>query len=437
MPRPLLAAIATLLLAAPASTASATPPDVFGYGPRTQGMGMTGASHAHDYEAVYSNPAGLAAARRYGLHFGLQAASFHLKLDGQNSPLDSYQGQTIGLQLPIPFGGKLEDVFVFGAGFYTPSGTVLQTDIIFAEVPQWAVLNRTQSVHLQLGLGINLERLVPGLRFGFGVAALANIGGRLDVLVDEANQFVSQTETQLLASYNPIIGVQYDVSDFSIGLVWHDRVQSDIDLNVVVSNLGVELPVITITAIPQYDPHAFVGELSWHPGDHVLVAAQLVYRRWSQYEGTVGKSSEFSNLPPSPAFRDTYSPRVGFEYRATRRRTTGALRLGYSYEMTPAPRAALRPGRDSEGVERTEPDRVTGEAVLQPVRYLDSDRHIVTLGAGVTWESAVGAVLRLELFTQLHRVVERTHNIPAPGATANMVTEGWIFASGWSASLEW
>jgi len=75
-----------LLVLASASTAHASPQDLFGFGGRTPGMAMTGASYAEGYEAVFSNPAGLAPVRTRGLHLGIQGGNFQLTLDGQRSP---------------------------------------------------------------------------------------------------------------------------------------------------------------------------------------------------------------------------------------------------------------------------------------------------------------------------------------------------------------
>ncbi len=426
--------VVLLVLTGLVSPAHATPPDIFGYGPRNQAMGMTGVSFANDYEAVWSNPAGLAASEHSGIALGLQAGSFELKLDGERFPLEAFQGSTIGFHIPLPFGGALEDVFVIGAGFFTPSTTVLQTDIIFPETPQMAILSRSQSVLVQMALGINLGRWVPGLRIGVGVSALANIRGRLLVRLDEANQFISQTETQLIASFNPILGVQLDVGDdWSLGVVWRDEVRSDINLRILVENLPVELPEITITAVPQYDPHTLAAEVAWHPDSHWIAALHLTWRHWSTYPGVVGKTTSNSNLPPAPDFRDTVSPRFGLEYRAKRRRTTGLLRLGYAYEMTPAPPARMAPGRDSDGDDRVE----DGRTVYLPIRYIDSNRHVLTLGGGTIYQSPAGLIVRFDLFTQLHRMTRREHLIGAPGRTENMVNEGWIVAAGWALDLDW
>ncbi len=422
-------------LAAPVRV-HASPPDVLGYGARSSALGLTGVSWANDYEATFANPAGLATQRRTGVSIGMQAGALQLTLDDQAFPIDPTSGQVIGFHLPLPFGGPLKDVLVLGTGFYTPSNTVLRNDIIFTEIPQFAVLARAQSVALHLGLGINLDKVVPGLRVGVGFSVLANTAGRLDVELDEGSRFVSLTETQLLAGFNPIIGVQYDrdtsVGKFTFGLVWRDEVRSDVGLNIQVEGLPIPLPIITINAVAQYDPHAFVFEAGWSPTPNFMVALQLGYERWSRWPGVVGKSSEFSNLPPDPEFRDTITPRLGLEYRTSARRTKLALRLGYSYEMTPAPPARIADLRDSEGA----PLVIRGVQQTRAVRYLDSDRHVFTGGGGVEFVFD-NANFGLDLFIQLHRIAERTHDVPAEGGTENMVHSGYILAGGWAATVEW
>jgi len=413
-----------------APAAEATPPDVFGYGARHQALGMTGVSFSNDYEAVFANPAGLARAERSGISLGLQAASFEMTLDGDDFDLEAYRGSTIGFHLPLPFGGVLEDVLTLGAGFYTPANTVLRTDIIFAETAQWPVLARTQSVNLAIGLGIDLGRLVPGLKLGVGVSALATITGRLLVALDEANTFNSLTETQLLVSYNPIVGLTYDIGDWKLGLVYREEVRSEIDLDIVVEGLPVALPRINITAIPQFDPHTLAAEASWQVTPNLMGAIHLTYRRWSAWPGLVGKTTDSSFFPVAPDFRDTVSPRLALEYVGRRRNTEGALRFGYGYEMTPAPKAATVSGRDAQGDPR--------EGVTLPRRYLDSDRHVLTGGLGMAFHAGGTAVIRLDLFGQVHRVVERTHDIPRTDAGGDpMVSSGWIVAGGWTGALEW
>src|SRR5687768_484861 len=112
--------VAVLASIVPAATAHASPQDLFGYGARASAMAGTGVSFADDYESVFANPAGLARVRRRGLVLGAHAAGFLVDLDGERFRLDSARATSIGFQLPIPFGGILEDRLSLGAGFYTP-----------------------------------------------------------------------------------------------------------------------------------------------------------------------------------------------------------------------------------------------------------------------------------------------------------------------------
>ncbi len=371
----------------------------------------------------------------------MQGGGFRLEIDGERWPLDGYQGTTLGFHIGVPFGGVLEDTFVLGAGFYTPSATVLRTDILFPEVPNFVLLARTQSVHVMLGLGVSLHRLVPGLRIGLGVTALANIGGRLLVGLDAANQFFSQTETQLLAGFYPSAGVQYESDRFALGLVYRSEIRSDINLAVRAENLlpgDLELPIITITATPQYDPHTLALEGAYRPTDAWQIVLQAQWRRWSTFEGLVAKTTSNSNLPPAPGFRDTVTPRLAVEWEGKHRRTTAQLRGGYAFEPTPARNARMAPLRDAQG----EPVVQRGEVQLRPLRYLDNHRHVLSLGGTIIWESSGGAALQLDLFAQLHLLQERTHDIPreaemAGEGASNMVTSGFAAVGGWGVTFEW
>ena len=415
--------------------ALASPPDLLGFGGRSPGMAGTGVSFADDYEAVYQNPAGLSRAQHSGLSLGLHGAAFALSIDGSRSPLEGSQASTIGLTLPLPFGGALQDVFVLGTGFFTPLNVVLRNDVLFPENIQWPVLNRAQAVTIMMGLGINLSRWIPGFRLGIGAAALADTQGRLLVQLDDGDRFVSQTETQLLASFSPIAGVNLDVGKLSLGLVYRAEARADISLNIVTENLPVSLPIITIEALAQYDPHTVSAEASYHVTDEWLVAANLTYRRWSAWTGYAGASTASSFLPPAPGFHDTISPRISAEWTTQRNRTRASLRAGYAYEPSPAPAARMAAQRNPDGTPRT--DRDTGAPVLIPLRLLDSSRHLFTAGVGFDYETSFGAHLVFDLYGQLQRLNHRTMGIPVAGGTSNMTIKGFIPAFGWTGGLEW
>lgn len=421
------------VLLAPA-VASASPQDLFGYGVRMPGTGMTGPAYADDYEAVYANPAGLARARKKKIAVGLQAGAFHAELDGQRLPVDAGRGMTIGFQLPIPFGGVLEDRFVVGAGFYTPSSVLMKADIRFPDVPQFPVLSRTPIVAIQVGLGLDLHGLVDGLRLGVAFSVLANTVGDLDVFLDETNTFRSTTETELIADFSPIVGASYDIGDFSVGVVYRQRARAINRLRINTAGLPVELPQLNVEGVVQYDPPTVAAELAWRPTPDWLLAAGVEVSLWNDWPGIQARTSSGSNLAPDPDFRATVSPRVGLERRFAREDTEVWLRGGYAFEPTPAPESRVAPNRPADPA--TEPDPVA-------LRYYDNHRHLWTAGLGLAAPIGGGKRVRFDVFGQLHWMMPRTHGIPADGSAGDLdgseppaKTSGFALAGGWTVGLE-
>ncbi|GAB4215898.1 MAG: hypothetical protein OHK0013_41850 [Sandaracinaceae bacterium] len=418
-----------------ASPAAATPPDLFGFGARSPGLAMTGVSSDTSYEAVYLNPALLGAVRRRSIAFGASAGVYDLALSGEPSRLESARGTTIGFTLPIPFGDVLEDRLVLGGGFYTPTNVLLRGDVRFPEVPAWSVLGRGQSLALHVGLGFDFHGILDGLQVGVGISALAALVGDLRVQLDETNAFQSVVETQLVATFSPVLGVRFEQPEFGLGLAYHHELRADMDLRIVVEDLPVRLPLLTIGGITQYDPAQLAIEGFWRPIPDLRVVANVTARFWSTYPGPTSPTSTSSYRLPDVQFSDTFSPRVAVE--GTLRSGIFALQLrgGYAYEMTPAPPARMAPQRNADGTVRVE----GGAPVEVPLRLVDNDRHILTLGFGVVAALSRNERLSLDAFGQLHLLADRTHRIALAStdpAAAPMTSSGVVWVGGWALGLE-
>ncbi|MFO0685553.1 MAG: hypothetical protein U0234_26065 [Sandaracinus sp.] len=429
--------LASLALASPAR---ATPQDLFGLGVRTTATGMTGVSYSDTWEATYTNPAGLARIRRRQIAIGLSGGTYELQLDGARYPIEPARGLTIGFALPLPFGDVLRDRLVFAGGFYTPANVLLRGQVRFAELPQWSVVDRAQCLAINVGLGIDLADLVPGLHLGLGVSALANVVGDLTVSLDQTNAFQSVVETQLLASFSPIAGVAIDQPNWGVGLVYRHEVRSEMNLHIVLMNLPVELPVLTIGALVQYDPAQAAVEGYYLVDPNVRLVVNLTWRLWSFYPGPYRPTTAGSFLPPAPQFHDTVSPRVGIEGTIRAGNADLVLRGGYALELSPSPGAFFGPQRNADG------SNVMNGADIVPMalRILDNDRHVLTAGFGLTYHFSSTEALHLDLWGQLHALVDRRNPItqtatmpPAMGdTTPGMLTSGFIVVGGWMVGLE-
>ncbi len=423
-------ALATLGCTALASIAHASPQDLFGYGGRTPALGMTGTSYAEGYEAVFANPAGLGPVRRRALGVGFSGGAFALSLDGERSPLTPPRGMVIGFQLPLPFGDVLEDRLTIGGAFYTPAEALLRGTVRFPAVPQWTVIDRAQVIAILLGVGFDFHGILDGLHLGVGVAALADVFGELDVRLDETNAFSSVVELQLVATYAPTAGLSYRADAWGIGATYRHENQSRMDLAVRAADLPIDVPLLHVGGLVQYDPPTIVLEGYWRPIPDLMLVLNVTERLWNLYPGPQIPTTSMGRNAPAPDLAPYPSPRIAAEGTVRDATLELALRAGYAFEPSPAPPARNAPRRTASG--EPVPDDVV------PYRLVDNHRHVLTAGLGLTLFFAEGGErLVLDAFGQLHVLQDRTHEIPrSASATAPMVSSGVILFGGWTLRVE-
>jgi long-chain fatty acid transport protein len=407
--RPRLAATSLLIAAlCAAPRAHASPQDLFGYGPRSIAMGGLGATFVDDSAAVHANPAGLARARARDVSLGYQGAVYALYTarEGEanvHAPVERARASTIGLTLPLPFGGPLTERVVLGFGFYTPVDIIVRGRILRPETPQFLVVaDRAQSVALQMGLGVDVG---CGLRLGAGFAAMAAITGTVVIATDATRRVGSRVDNQLVASYAPVAGAAFDAGPLRFGLVFRGVLEGHFRVAIEARDIGLPLPVFNIAGLAQYDPWQLAFEVGYARGPLTL-ALGATFKRWSEYPGLLEATTANSPRPPAVGFADTLVARAGAEYRWHFGGSEVALRGGYFFEPTPAPEAR------------------------EAANYLDNDRHVGTLGLAVGGR-ALGTAVRMETFFQAHVLPERRSakldGVPADNPGAPTIRYGGAF----------
>jgi long-chain fatty acid transport protein len=409
--------------------AAASPEDVFGFGARSSALGATGAASAEGYEAVYSNPALLSLARARQLVIGYQTAAFDLHARSQLS-YDALHGSTIGAVIPVPFGGFLKNRIALGLGFFTPMDLIVRGRILYPEVPQYPLADRTQSLAIQAGVGVDLGH---GVRVGVGFAALAALTGTVLVATDASGHIGTTVDDTLVASYGPILGLSVDLGDdWRIGGTFRGVLQGRFDVVITVKDLGaLTVPPLNISGVAQYDPWQISLELARVRGPW-KIAVGLTYKHWSDYPGaaeptvtcpaTDPNGMPFSGsctvlVPPPPAYHDTLSPHFGAE-RTLRPAPSVDMHLrgGFFFEPSPAP------------------------AQSKLSNLYDNHRVALTLGYGVE-VGPRSARIALDLFGQAQVLIPRDNvkegGVPAdnPGA-GTVTTTGVIGAFGTTAGVK-
>lgn len=372
-----------------ATSAHASPEDLFGFGTRSPAMGGTGAAHAEGFEASYDNPALLSLSHERRLSLGFQGATYSLSASGAGEPghvsYERAKGILVGAVLPIPFGGVLKDRIAFGLGAYTPTDIVVRGRILYPETPQFALLgDRSQSLGIRLGLGADVTH---GLRVGVGFAALAELVGEVIVATDASGHVGSNVDAQLTATYAPIVGASYE-HDLAHGLLriggtFRGQLDARFGVEIDGSKLStLNIPIFNIAGLAQYDPAEIALEGAWANRDWTL-ALGATYKHWSSYPGPIEPTilcppdqPDCGALQPTKIkYSDTLVPRVGVDRKIEMTKSAVAhLRAGYWFEPSPLPSQIPASQAWNSPAQTT---------TYVPTRFFDASRHVLTLGGGL------------------------------------------------------
>lgn len=450
------------------AAASATVPDLYGMGTRSQGAGTGGLAWVNDPTAAYTNPAALGRIRRPVVTLGFSTALHQMQptpsvwwdtnrdgfVDERDPPLelDSRPPPATGIQLHM--GRHLGGTWGIGVTAYIPTNNLILFEMFEPSLPHWVMYeNRLQRLVAAVGVG---GKLVPGIHIGAGanllaradVTAVATIdaelvaaeeNGELEDLVGNLTIDGHTILFRVKPAVAPILAVQLEPGDWhealtglSAAFTFHGGTGFDIDAeldlqaNVSVDELGDLEPIRTalvfqtqLAMLDHFVPPRYGFGLTYARGQAFSLYADLRYADWSRYRLNVANISNASLQSPLVQFDDEIVD--GNPYTIDIRNT---ITLRGGTELT-LPRTPL--GKRLQYLATTVRAGVAWEQT--PIRaqsaatsLLDGDRTGLTLGLGFeTWEPTglVDGPMRLDLFGQLHllsqTVLERASDEPIRG----------------------
>lgn len=389
--------VGTAALAFFPSISHADGPDSFSIGSRGAGLGGALAGGADDWSAGYYNPAGFAVPRSIKAGAGIVVGV---------ERLDEFQDIALGrngqdeLQRG-PVGADYEDVYAIVGGIAIPLTKRLSMGMTIWSpaqrfvrimtqdpfIPHYPMqVNRAQRITFDLAFAY---RITDKVRVGLGGAALARSSLNVDFNIpagegSDENQSRGLITLDIVPTFVPVAGVEWDVGDFMIGAAY--RGETDLKVKVdqssgsqVIIQFGPTLRFRSTVAIAgdflildHFTPQQVALGGKWGPsGAPVHLYLDATWMNWARFRGPyidpnfdditvppIGTVAVNWRRPPPANYRDTIVPRIGAEWRLG---DVAAVRGGYSYEMTPAPLAS-------------------GEANL-----LDANAHVGSLGLGLTF----------------------------------------------------
>lgn len=371
--------LSVLLLCA--STAHASPYDVYGASPRSAAMGGAQTATADGPEALHYNPGQLALSTP-GVAVGIMSTFGNARIllkdrpDGYDVPdlgppvesLGSDQtlqsrsdtelngplvGLNIGAVTPVIFEG-------LHAGFsiFLPLPTPVTLDTYFADERERYFSNqlhferigpKIHQLDIEFGLGY---QVTDWLSVGVGAAYLPGFGVNTGIYLPDATD---QEEADINAEietengWGLLAGTTVSLpGDISVGASFRDSTALRLSTSNELQLNGVTAgePVLQqATWTPIFSPARVRLGVQWAPGDWAF-DADVRYTLWSGYEDSQSDETNFRNV---------FSGAMGMEFAYTERTK---LRGGIGYQPSPIP---AQTGRTN---------------------YVDNDRLHVSLGAG-------------------------------------------------------
>ncbi len=424
VPRALAAVVSLALTAASVSAAHASVFELFGGGPRANGLVGALTASARGGEASFHNPAMLLASPLGGAWFGLSMTRVALQVGmtrpycggspvtcagkqpggyATRQPVTPANSSAFELGWHYPVGGILRQRLALGAGLALPTGHLIR---ISGPDPQTPNFFQYEGMPDRLAfLFAAAVRLTDRWWFGAGTQVLAVLNANIDLRLNPTNHDYDratigiglQPRARLTAgtAWHPKDNLWFGLS-YRQQLSLEYRIPTDVQIGDP-AQLFINLGHNTL-----FSPDTVQAGASWRSDSGQLqLMADLAWARWSAAPDPSPYVSLDASGPAVDGFglqdvldigtdspqiqlglRNTWSPGLAMEARVA---AQWLLRAGYRYRPTPAPRA-------------------TGA-----FNYLDSDTHV--LGAGVSWRFGT---LADRLQQQLARVNASEVDTPGP-----------------------
>jgi long-chain fatty acid transport protein len=367
--------------------------DAYGFGPRSSALAGAVSADVRDGSAVFYNPAGLALAERTELIAGFAHASYRLDLSGQEARLDSLSVLQASI---LARGDVLKVPFAFGLALALPNGHLSKMRSLRDGEPSWVLYQNLPEL-VDLGADVAF-RPFERVAVGGGIGFLAATRGAFDVtgvvpLSDgKGSEYDAklrhEVDADLTSVRFPVLGVVASpIERLSVAAAYRGEARLEQHIAGVLAGnvdaLFFRIPVryaFETDTVTAFLPRQVVLGAHYAFTSAFSANIDLAWQQWSRYPNPVSATSTSVdaqvpaglpvNLPPStaaapsidPGFGDRWVPSVAAEYAwPVRPCFELALRGGYRYERSPAPRR-------------------------QPASaFVDGDRHVVAVGTGLAF----------------------------------------------------
>lgn len=355
--RPLRFTVAALLVA---STASADPFALFGFGPRSSSMGGAQVAAGDDYASTFYNPSLLGGAKRtsIGLYFNYMTMLSDVRTTNTSRPLDCLYCKApdsagFGLGAQFAFDGKAKERVGLGVGVYFPTSHMVRLLVPDPKRPYWYHYNGNPTrLAMYASLGV---KIIDQISVGAGAQVFADlIAKHTDVAVDLFSKEVKGRELDagLFTRVAPLLGLTIaPIKQLRFGVTYRGEMKLIFEIPASVDLEGIGALGFVVKGIAHYTPHTIQFGAAFDVDEKLTLALDGEWGLWSlapnPYMGVVidlsgktltalglDKALDLQSIDQKAGFVDTLNVRAGLEWKAHER---FKLRVGGYVRPTPVP----------------------------------------------------------------------------------------------------
>ncbi len=363
--------------------------DTYGFDPK--GMAMTGAvcALADTAAAAYYNPAGLGKVKNssFGISYMFSAPSMDvMEAAGpvEGIPDDdelSLGAFTLAMAMDLTQMARLNRQVTFGLGLSIMDDMSIITLEDVEESRHRFIRYGCPLKRLNIYLGTGVEAVSKKLWIGGGAHIMVTGEGALNLEADVGDLSTTENITpsqqdiwmNMNAALNPTFGVIWQpMENINIGFSYKDDIYVSFDPFSANIDLLIGDHAAAISAGAEiscyYHPTTLRSGISYQIGA-LAVEVGITCEKWSQFS----RGNTRDARKESPDFQDTFNYGCGVDYDISDvnrfKLSDVAIYGGYQYAPSPVPD---QPGNSN---------------------YLDTDRHILGLGAGFSFKDPFGIII--------------------------------------------
>jgi len=305
-------------------------------GQKQTGIGLIGTPFHYGASSIFYNPGSLGFFEgKYSFSVGASGIFAKQAFQKEGTDYQAWSDNPVGTPFYVYGAGKIKDFLAVGIGLYTPFGSSIAWDDMWAG--RYLIQNsKLSAIFIQPTISYNYKD-----KFGIGAGFIYAIG---NVRVEKALPYNDDSKVVLEGSGNNM-GVNIGafvrpVENLRIGIDF----RSSMMMKVEGGDATFTVPESVSSNVPA--ENKFTAELplpanlemgvAYEFNDRFLLAVELAWIQWSKYENldfTFEQNGELLNSSNPREYKDSFVPRIGAQYKLN---DIFTFRAGGYYDPSPA-----------------------------------------------------------------------------------------------------